>query len=39
MKASVPSEEREVAPNEGKNSPGTVFKESVDPFLSTAGRT
>ncbi len=38
MKATVPSEEREVAPNEGKISPGTVFRESVDPLLSLAGR-
>ena len=38
MKATVPSEEREVAPNEGKNSPGTDLKESVDTLLSLAGR-
>ena len=39
LKATVPSEEREVAPNEGKNSPGTVFKEIVDTLLSLAGRS
>ena len=39
MKVTVPSEEREVAPNKGKNSTGTVFKEIVDSLLSLAGRS